>query len=371
MAHAACRRETDAEALLGRLGGLRAAMRGRAAAHDAAASFPGADIAALREIGLLGAVLPLGQGGLGLGTEPEGARALARALRLLGSASLAVGRLFEAHVNAIRLIARRGSPAQLGRAAALLREGAVFALWVTDPPEGALIADAAGRLRGGKAFCSGAGHVSHVVVTLRDPAGDTRLAMLATAGARAEALPMRLQGMRAATTGRVAFDGMRIAAADWFGAPGDYLAEPDFSAGAWRTSAVLCGGLEALVALAMAQLVARGRDGDPHQRARMGRAWIARETAVQWLGAVAAVAEGEGDAADIVARVGFARIAIEEACAAAVGLVERSLGLAAFLQPSPVELVRRDLATYLRQPAADEVLSGAAAHAMRRAAGAG
>ena len=39
------------------------------------------------------------------------------------------------------------------------------------------------------------------------------------------------------------------------------------------------------------------------------------------------------------------------------------------MQPSPIERVRRDLATYLRQPAADEVLTEAAAHVMRTQGG--
>jgi len=42
-------------------------------------------------------------------------------------------------------------------------------------------------------------------------------------------------------------------------------------------------------------------------------------------------------------------------------MVQRTLGLAAFLQTNPVERLMRDLATYLRQPAADEALTEAAA----------
>ena len=205
-------------------------------------------------------------------------------------------------------------------------------------------------------------------MTLRDASGETRLAALEVASASATPLPFQMQGMRAAKTGQVSFDGLRIGAEDWIGQPGDYLAEPDFSAGAWRTSAVTCGGLEALLRLAMTQLQGRGRTGDPHQQARMGRAWIAQETALLWLGRAAAAAEqaqtGMSPQA-IITEVGLARIAIEAACLEAMQLVERSLGLAAFLQPSPIERVRRDLATYLRQPAADEVLCQAAAHIMQ------
>jgi alkylation response protein AidB-like acyl-CoA dehydrogenase len=174
--------------------------------------------------------------------------------------------------------------------------------------------------------------------------------------------------MRAAATGRVSFEGCRVEPDQWIGGPDDYLREPDFSAGAWRTSAVTCGGLEALVDLAMDELVSRDRAHDPHQQARMGRAWIARETALHFVQRAAYAGEGcdsAASASDIVATVNLARIAIESACLEAITLVERSLGLSAFMTTSPVERIRRDLATYLRQPAPDAVLTEAAAHILR------
>jgi hypothetical protein len=42
-------------------------------------------------------------------------------------------------------------------------------------------------------------------------------------------------------------------------------------------------------------------------------------------------------------------------------LVDRSVGLQAFVRPHPIERVARDLATYLRQPAPDRALTNAAA----------
>ena len=51
---------------------------------------------------------------------------------------------------------------------------------------------------------------------------------------------------------------------------------------------------------------------------------------------------------------------IETATMEAIGLVQRSLGLSAFLEPNPAERLMRDLATYLRQPAPDEALTEAA-----------
>ncbi|MCL2429332.1 MAG: acyl-CoA dehydrogenase, partial [Alphaproteobacteria bacterium] len=147
------------------------------------------------------------------------------------------------------------------------------------------------------------------------------------------------------------------------GADGDYLRQPDFSAGAWRGSAVALGGLETLVAKMRAALVARERAADPHQRARIGESLIALETARMWVWRAALLGESEGgDAADIANTVNLARIAVENAGLDILRLAQRSLGLAAFRAGTLIELLLRDLATYLRQPAPDITLDEAAAH---------
>ncbi len=172
--------------------------------------------------------------------------------------------------------------------------------------------------------------------------------------------------MRASVSGAADLTGLRAGAA--VGVPGDYLRQPDFSAGAWRGSAVSLGGLEALVGEFRGQLAGRGRDGDPHQRARVGEALIAQETARLWVRRAALLAEAnEGDAGDIANTVNLARIAVEAACLEAIQLVQRGLGMAAFRRGSLTELLFRDLSFYLRQPAPDETLTEAAAHFMQRA----
>jgi alkylation response protein AidB-like acyl-CoA dehydrogenase len=359
--------QTRRTALLDQLDGLVPAMQARAADLDAQARFPREDILVLHRIGALRAPLPSAMGGLGLGTEPEAAETLSECLQKLGYAHVAIGRLYEAHVNAIRLIALYGAPAQLRRTADDVAAGRLIGLWVTDDPANPLKADANGALSGVKSICSGAGHIARSLVTCLHPDGTTRLASCATAAATTTLLPAALQGVRAATTGRIDFEGASIAPEDWIGQPGDYLKEPDFSAGAWRTSAVTAGCLARLVDLAIADLSARNRAQNPHQQARIGRAWIARETARMWTLRAARVAEGADPATpeEIVATVNFARIAIEAACVDTLNLVERSIGLPAFLTGTPIERTRRDLATYLRQPAADEVLAEAAAHIIR------
>jgi alkylation response protein AidB-like acyl-CoA dehydrogenase len=325
-------------------------MQSRADALDREAAFPAEEIDRLRCVGALSPPLPL----LGFAKADE----LASLLSLVGQGNLSVGRILEAHVNALHLIARYGSAAR--------REGGrLYALWVTDPATAGLSIRRSGNrifLNGGKQFCSGAGYATGALVTVRDEEGDTRMLVLQLGmGETVTPLPSPLQGMRAAVTAAVDFTGCEVPAESLLGDPGDYLREPDFSAGAWRGSAVALGGLIALVDHAMAQLSESGRLDSPHGQARLGQAIIARETSRLWVESAAGVAEDDTtDAACRVATVGLARIAVETACLDTMRLLQRSLGLSAFRQGNPVELICRDLATYLRQPAPDEVLTEAA-----------
>ena len=174
--------------------------------------------------------------------------------------------------------------------------------------------------------------------------------------------------MRAAVTGAVDFSGCTTDRDACLGEPGDYLREPDFSAGAWRGSAVAAGGLRSLIDMAIAQLRTAGRLDNQHQLQRLGNAMIAWETSRLWVRQVAQIAEDRN--ADPARTVAYARARahrVEAACLDAMRLVQRSLGLSAFRRGNPVERVCRDLATYLRQPAPDEVLTEAAAHFADRA----
>jgi len=225
------------------------------------------------------------------------------------------------------------------------------------------LADGMIALGGAKQFCSAAGFATRAAVTAQDPNGAARMLILRLgAGEAVASLPSPMQGMRAALTGAVDFSGCETAVARTsLGEVGDYLREPDFSAGAWRGSAVALGGLIALVDLAVDQLRAAGRLRNPHTQARLGQAMIARESGRMWVRNAARIAEDPtAPSGQRVATVGLARIAVETACLDAMRLVQRSLGLSAFRQGNPVERICRDLSTYLRQPAPDEVLTEAA-----------
>ena len=109
-------------------------------------------------------------------------------------------------------------------------------------------------------FCSAAGFATRALVTAVDDAGHSRMLVIPLGnGERVRPLEAPLQGMRAAVTGAVDFTGCTAARDACLGEPGDYLREPDFSAGAWRGSAVAAGGLRSLIDMAIAQLRTAGR----------------------------------------------------------------------------------------------------------------
>ena len=338
------------------------AITANATALDDDAAFPSADMRMLAELGLAAVPLPQALGGMGAGTEAAGAQTVFDLLRTLGQANLSLARLFEAHVNVVRLVVRFGTADQVQALAARCRNGLFHGLWVTDAP-GQAVCLQDGNLHGRKGPCSGAGYARHALITVRD--GDaTRMALVALSGNEpSEPLGPRLHGMRASANGTVTLDGL---AAEPLGKDGDYMVEPDFSTGAWRTMAATLGGMDALLETVRVQLCARGHDALPLQQARFGSMLIARDTARLFTWEAASIAEaGIIPVADQVAAVNLARIAVETACLDLIRDAQRALGLAALVRPNPVERLIRDLSTYLRQPAPDLVLTEAAQHHLR------
>ena len=168
--------------------------------------------------------------------------------------------------------------------------------------------------------------------------------------------------MRASATG-VDFSGVEIKPIEIVGREGDYERQPWFSAGAWRFAAVHLGGMERLFDLLRRHLQATNRRQDPHQAARLGGAATAVETARLWVAQAATITEDPLQSRapeQLVAYVNLARLAVEAAALDLMQLVQRSLGLQAFLRPNPIERISRDLATYLRQPGPDRALTDAA-----------
>ncbi|SFL71333.1 acyl-CoA dehydrogenase family protein [Methylobacterium pseudosasicola] len=340
----------------------------RAGRHDHDGGFPAEDVAALAQLGLLAAPVPRRDGGAGLGEEPDGS-VLRAVLTRIGAGSLALGRVYEGHVNAVQLVARYASGEARNNLLADATQGHLFGVWNTEPPGNGLKIDSTGGapvLKGVKTFASGAGFVTRALVTAQPATGGSQMIVVALEpGERADLSAWRAQGMRASATGTVDFTGLGAERFTPVGAPDDYQAQPHFSGGAWRFLAVQLGGLEALLDAWRGHLVATGRGEDPHQLARLGEGVIAAETARLWVSRAAAIVTDDGDPDGIIAYVNLARLAVERAGLDLLELAQRSVGLQGFLRDHPLERLTRDLATYLRQPGPDRALTEGARHVLR------
>jgi alkylation response protein AidB-like acyl-CoA dehydrogenase len=334
----------------------------RAGSYDEDGAYPAEDVAALHESGLVTAVLPLKSGGAGLSGE-----ALSEVLRLIGSGSLPLGRLFEGHVNALELVLRCGERRQIDMVAEEARAGKLFGVWNTDDANDLRLVRRRERYRlvGRKILASGAGHIERPLITATDEDGRRMMVLPRLRPSdRADLSGWTAQGMRASATGAVDFTGIEIDPIEILGRPGDYERQPWFSGGAWRFAAVQLGGMERLFDLLRRHLQETNRGRDPHQAARLGESAMAVETARLWVAQAASLTEGPLDSRapeQLVAYVNLARLAVEAAALDLMQLVQRSVGLRAFLRPNPIERISRDLATYLRQPGPDRALTDAAA----------
>ena len=144
-----------------------------------------------------------------------------------------MGRLYEGHVNALLLFDWYARPDQLAWLSEALDGGAWFGVWATEPKPGVRLLD--DGLAGAKSFASGAGGLSFALVTAAVEGDDRRLVVVpADQDARTDVSGWRVRGMRASVSGTYALSGLRPAAIELLGAPGDYDREPRFTAGAWR-----------------------------------------------------------------------------------------------------------------------------------------
>src|SRR6202789_762319 len=143
-------------------------MQRNASQLDRENELPITEIEELRSAGALAAVLPVHLGGLGMGTEACGALYLYDLLWSIGRGHLAVGRIYEGHINAIVLITLYGNEEQLAQASRDALSGHLFAVWNTELPAGVHVVGS--ELRGSKIFCSAAGHARRAIITARDVA---------------------------------------------------------------------------------------------------------------------------------------------------------------------------------------------------------
>ena len=307
---------------------------------------------ALRSSGLLAACAPIEDGGSGLAHHPADPTQAVDALAAVGGADLSAGRLFEGHVNAVKLIVLYGG-AQRERWLADVAAGCLFGVWGAEGREAVRLAD--GHLRGQKLYASGAGILDRAIVTARDDAGRLQLVMLDAHGLEGRLFPEEWSttGMRATASGRCNVEGLPVSRDDLLGGPDIYEVEPHFRGGVWRYAAVQLGAMRTMTRETAADLVRRGQVDAPLQDARLRRMATACETARLWLIRAAAEVERPGARPEAAAVAMLARLVVADEARALMAAMDDALGAASFATAHPVERRRRDLTFYLRQAAPD------------------
>ncbi|MBC3787578.1 acyl-CoA dehydrogenase family protein [Spirosoma utsteinense] len=342
---------------------------------DSEGAFPEDAFTWLAEAGLLAITLP----GHDLDFMEGQTARLLHLLKRIGSANLAVGRVYEGHINALYLIHLYATPSQ--RTAwydDVIQHHRLFSVWNTQAGDGVSLVeqvsstgDITYRLQGSKTFCSGAGWVQRPLITGELQTTDQQethrkgwqMAVVPTE--RVSAIDQHDQfwrplGMRASASFKLDFTGVELTDDDLLGHPGNYFQQPVFSGGAIRFAAVQLGGAEALYESTRQFLVQANRTDDVFQQTRLAEMAYLIESGNQWIRLAGDntdrwLAEG-ADWQKIVAYANMTRTAIEEICLRIMPLAERCVGARGLLRPHPFERIHRDLTLYLRQPAPDATL---------------
>jgi hypothetical protein len=278
---------------------------------------------------------------------PGAGRTLDRwtALAELSAADLTLGRLAEAHADAVAILAELDGPPAAG----------LWGVWAAEPPTARLSASPTGggwTVSGVKAWCSGAELLDRALVTAHAEDG-RRLFAVDVSGLEVQKDGWAAVGMAATGTVTVTADGVEAVPV---GGPGAYLDRPGFWHGGAGVAACWYGG--ALGAARLLLAAARTRRLDPHALAHLG----AVDALVAGLAAhlAAAAAEIDADPAGPDARIRQARLRarVEAGATEIMDRVGRALGPGP-LATDPVHAQRAaDLPVYLRQSHAERDLAG-------------
>jgi alkylation response protein AidB-like acyl-CoA dehydrogenase len=345
-----------------------------AAKIDRNGAFPIQEFELIAQAGLLTAPLARTWGGLGLGIDASSIAELLIILTQIGRANLAVGRIYEGHVNALQLIQTFGTPSQIETFAIAAHQHKIFGVWNAEAADGVKIMPLGNgkyQLSGAKTFATGCGYVDRPFIGGTLPDGAWQLCIVPMDEVATVSDPSWWQpaGMRATASCKVDFTGVILDESALVGQPGDYYRQPWLTAGVVRFAAVQLGGAAALFEGTRQFLQSINRTQDPYQEERLGKMAIGIESGQLWLKGAATQLEQyhpifAGDpaithpqAVALVAYTNMVRTAIEQICMEAIQLTERSVGTRGLLPPHSIERIIRDLTLYLRQPAFDAALA--------------
>lgn len=341
---------------------------------DYSNAFPAEEFKQIAEAGLLVVPLDRALGGLGMGIDANTTYELLKLLKIIGRGNLAIGRIYEGHVNALQLIQTFGTPEQIDRYAEDAHNQKIFGVWNAEDADKLKIIPLDNgnyRLEGCKTFASGSGYVDRPFVNGALPDGRWQMCIVPMDEVATIADPSWWQpsGMRATASYKVDFTGVELSETALIGQPNDYYRQPWLTTGVVRFAAVQLGGAEALFDEARRFLCSLERTQDPYQEERFGKMAIALESGNLWLqGAAERIAnyapifagsphQTQPDSIKLIAYANMVRTAIEQICFDVMQLVQRSVGTRGLLPPHAIDRINRDLTLYLRQPVYDAAIA--------------
>src|SRR5471030_226463 len=277
-----------------------------------------------------------------------------RMLAMVAGHDLSLAKLYEGHSDAMAILAELRGPTPAA--------GSSWGVWCAEAPEArlALLRDREGALflHGRKAWCSGAAHLTHALVSCWDEDGYPRLVAVALRQAGVKVTDEGWQAIGMATCGSVdvVFDHVPVRAV---GAPGTYVARPGFWHGGAGVAACWYGAAQTLAGQLrkrLAQDAAAGHAADPHRLAHLGRVDVAMQAAAALLRSSAAAIDAHptDDAAALALRC---RLAVEAAANTVLDAVTRALGAAPLCRDADFARMAADLPVFLRQSHAERDLA--------------
>lgn len=281
-----------------------------------------------------------GQGNTGLRYE---------LLATWASKDVVLGRLIEAHADAIGIFYELQADPELVSRSGLARR---WAVWAAGPPDSVTASrhSEGWSLAGSKRWCSGAGLVTHALVDAAADDGQRLFAVdLADPGVTIAPADWVGGGMRRADTRRVEFldvPGLPV------GSPRQYLSRPGFWAGAIGVAACWHGGS---VAVAEPLRSASAADRDVHTLVHMGAIYAALLQNQSMLREAARYIDSQ-PSSDHAVLARSVRTAVERNAAAIIDRVGRALGPRPLAYDGLHAQAVDDLALYIRQDHAERDL---------------
>lgn len=275
-----------------------------------------------------------------------------RALAAVAERDLSLAKLFEGHTDALAILAELGATCGHGLGA--------WGTWCAEPPDARLqFSDPDGhgcvRIDGRKAWCSGATHVSHAIVSGWNPAGAPCLAAVALdqPGLRISDDGWQATGMAATRSVDVHFEGARGQA---LGGPSAYVRRAGFWQGGAGIAACWWGGAVAIGRVALAHGARRRAPADPHQSAHLGQIDIALRASAALLREAAAWIDAHplANAQAVALRV---RLAVERDASHVIWHAGRAVGAGTLCKDARFARAMADLPVFMRQSHAEKDLA--------------